>query len=499
MLVLLVLPFWISYIMRMFAWTNLLATDGYAARALNALSIDSLFGALGLMEGSDWLGGQPITVILALVYGYVPFLIIPLYASLDRLDSRLVEAARDLGASPVESFRRVILPATMPGIVAGLVIIALPMFGDFFTQDLMSGSPNTSMIGNAINAAVQGGPDKSLGAALTMLLSAFLLVFMGFYLRSVRREQRQGSAMRRDPWGRPRVLAAVTWIYIVWSLVPVLLAIRFAFNEGRSRSVSQGFSFRWFWEDPTLSVFEDPTLRAALEQSLTLAGPGDADRDAARHRARARPAALARSGLGHREPADAAAAGDPGAGVRRRPVPALHDRVLVRRARHDRAGIGHVTFSISFVVVIVRGRLQTIGPDMEEAAADLGAPPWEVLRRVLLPLLAPAVAASLLIVFALSIDDFVVSQYLAVGRRHDHGADADLRAGARGADPGAERAGDADAARDAAGARARVRRVPRRRRAASAAARPPSGSSPPSRPPSTQEVRSERRDPRRRR
>jgi ABC-type spermidine/putrescine transport system permease subunit I len=193
-LVLLVLPFWISYIMRMFAWTNLLAGDGYAARALNALSIDSVFGAIGLMDGSDWLGGQPITVILALVYGYVPFLIIPLYASLDRLDSRLVEASRDLGASPFESFRRVTLPATMPGIVAGLVLIALPMFGDFFTADLMSGSPNTSMIGNAINAAIQGGPDKSLGAALTMLLSAFLLVFMGFYLRSVRREQRQGTA-----------------------------------------------------------------------------------------------------------------------------------------------------------------------------------------------------------------------------------------------------------------------------------------------------------------
>jgi putrescine transport system permease protein len=193
-LVLLVLPFWISYIMRMFAWTNLLAGDGYAARALNALSIDSVFGAIGLMDGSDWLGGQPITVILALVYGYVPFLIIPLYASLDRLDSRLVEASRDLGASPFESFRRVILPATMPGIVAGLVLIALPMFGDFFTADLMSGSPNTSMIGNAINAAIQGGPDKSLGAALTMLLSAFLLVFMAFYLRSVRREQRQGMA-----------------------------------------------------------------------------------------------------------------------------------------------------------------------------------------------------------------------------------------------------------------------------------------------------------------
>ena len=77
--------------------------------------------------------------------------------------------------------------------------------------------------------------------------------------------------------------------------------------------------------------------------------------------------------------------------------------------------IGHVTFSVSWVVLIVRGRLVTIGADVEEAAADLGAPPCESLRRVLLPLLAPAIAAALLIVFALSIDDFVVAQYLASG------------------------------------------------------------------------------------
>ena len=190
-LVLLVLPFWISYIMRMFAWTNLLASDGYAAEALNALSIDSIFNALGLMDGGDWLGGQPITVILALVYGYVPFFILPLYASLDRLDQRLIEASRDLGASASETFRRVILPVSRPGIYAGLVLIALPMFGDYFTQDLMSGSPNTNMIGNVINGYVQGGPDKSLGAAMTMVLSAFLLIFMAFYLRSLRREQRE--------------------------------------------------------------------------------------------------------------------------------------------------------------------------------------------------------------------------------------------------------------------------------------------------------------------
>jgi spermidine/putrescine transport system permease protein len=183
LLVLLVLPFWISYLMRMFAWTNLLANGGYAADVLNALSLDRL-----LIHGGDWLGGQPIAVIMGLVYGYVPYLIIPLYAALDRIDQRLIEAARDLGAPPREAFVRVVLPLSKAGTLGGIVLIALPMFGDYYTPDLMSGSPKTAMLGNAINGYVQGGPDKSLGAALTLLLSVFLFVFMLYYLRVLRRE-----------------------------------------------------------------------------------------------------------------------------------------------------------------------------------------------------------------------------------------------------------------------------------------------------------------------
>jgi spermidine/putrescine transport system permease protein len=188
-LVLLVLPFWISYLMRMFAWTNLLDSTGYAARFLGAISFDGLLRALGLLDGTNWLGGQHITVIMALVYGYVPYLILPLYASLDRIDQRLIEAARDLGAPPISAFWRVIVPLSKTGVLAGVVLIALPMFGDYYTPDLMSGSPRTSMLGNAINGYVQGGPDKSLGASLTLLLAAFLLVFMLYYLRVLRRDQ----------------------------------------------------------------------------------------------------------------------------------------------------------------------------------------------------------------------------------------------------------------------------------------------------------------------
>ncbi len=188
LLVLLVAPFWISYLMRMFAWTNLLDSGGYAARVLHTFSIDSLFSSVGLLDGDDWLGGQPIAVILGLVYGYVPYLILPLYASLDRIDQRLIEAARDLGASPSGAFRRVVLPLSKAGTLGGIVLIALPMFGDYYTPDLISGSPKTAMLGNTINNYVQGGPDKALGAALTLLLSAFLLVFMLYYLRELRRE-----------------------------------------------------------------------------------------------------------------------------------------------------------------------------------------------------------------------------------------------------------------------------------------------------------------------
>jgi spermidine/putrescine transport system permease protein len=192
-LVALVLPFWISYLMRMFAWTNLLESGGYGSDLLHALSLDRLFDSLGLMQGNDWLGGQHIAVIMALVYGYVPYLILVLFASLDRIDQRLIESARDLGATPAGAFWRVVVPLARPGMLAGVVVIALPMFGDFYTPDLISGSPRTSMLGNTINAYVQGGPDKSLGAALTLLLSAFLLIAMLWYIRTLRAEQREAA------------------------------------------------------------------------------------------------------------------------------------------------------------------------------------------------------------------------------------------------------------------------------------------------------------------
>ena len=187
-LLLLVLPFWINYLMRMLAWINLLSPDGWATRFLHTFGIEALFQHLGLLSSDGgWLDGQASSVVIALVYGYVPFLILPLFAALDRIDQRHIEAARDLGASPFSAFLRVSLPLSTPGILAGLALIALPMFGDYYTPDLVSASPRTSMIGNQIDQFTRQGSEKTVGAVLTVLLALVLLVMMLYYLRQTRR------------------------------------------------------------------------------------------------------------------------------------------------------------------------------------------------------------------------------------------------------------------------------------------------------------------------
>jgi ABC-type spermidine/putrescine transport system permease subunit I len=178
----LVLPFWISYLMRMLAWVNLLQVDGY---------LNSLLDWLHLGGSRNWLDGDWSTVVIGLVYGYIPFFILPLYASLERLDKRLIEAGRDLGATPARVFRRVTLPLSIPGLMAASVITVLPMFGDYYTNTFLSGgSPRTEMIGNQIERDLRGSSQSQTGASLVLLLSAMLLVLMTYYLVVTVRAQR---------------------------------------------------------------------------------------------------------------------------------------------------------------------------------------------------------------------------------------------------------------------------------------------------------------------
>src|SRR5437868_2683855 len=192
LLILLVLPFWISYLMRMLAWINLLSPGGYGLRFLSDTGISTLLYHLGVIsDPTNYLGGQSFTVILALIYGYIPYFILPLYASLDRIDRSHLEAARDLGASPFRAFWHVTVPLSKTGLLGGAVLITLPMFGDYYTPNIVSQAPTTSMIGNQIDLFLHGGPQPTIGAAITILLSAFLIILMLYYMRTIHRASRE--------------------------------------------------------------------------------------------------------------------------------------------------------------------------------------------------------------------------------------------------------------------------------------------------------------------
>jgi ABC-type spermidine/putrescine transport system permease subunit I len=171
----LIAPFWISYMMRMLAWVNLLQDDGWVNR------IASLGGLFDVRV--HWLTGQPVVVVLGLVYGYVPYMILPLYAGLDRLPQSTLEAARDLGANRVASFWRVTLPMCRPTIVAAVLLTCLPMLGDYFTSDMLSASPKTAMVGNLINDSVQSPGQTGQAGAFVMLVLLATVLPMFYYVR----------------------------------------------------------------------------------------------------------------------------------------------------------------------------------------------------------------------------------------------------------------------------------------------------------------------------
>jgi ABC-type spermidine/putrescine transport system permease subunit I len=184
-LVLLIAPFWVSYMMRMLAWIDLLSPGGYVDRVLLDLHITS--------HPVDWLGGQAATVVLGLVYGYIPYLIIVLYAGLDRIDSRLLEASRDLGLGRVRTFFKVTLPLSRQTILAGMFITVLPMVGDYYTNQLLSATPNTTMIGNVIEGQLQTASQQGEGAVLSLGLFVLLLIPMIYYVVSTTRASKANA------------------------------------------------------------------------------------------------------------------------------------------------------------------------------------------------------------------------------------------------------------------------------------------------------------------
>src|SRR3712207_6742597 len=171
LIALVVLPFFVNYLIRTYAWVALLADEGVVN---------------GLLGESIRFLNTPWAVVLGLVYGYLAFMILPVYAALDRMDPALIEAGKDLYGSEWRTFAHVTWPTTSQGVLAGSVLVFLPAVGDFVAAQLLGG-PDTYMVGNLIQQQFFGAEDWPFGGALTVVMMLFLLGWMVLYLRSAAR------------------------------------------------------------------------------------------------------------------------------------------------------------------------------------------------------------------------------------------------------------------------------------------------------------------------
>jgi len=174
LLVLVILPFWTSFLVRMYAWIFILRTEGL---------LNLLLGRFGLAPLP--LLYNDFAVLLGQVYGELPFMILPLYASLEKLDRALLEAAADLGASPLRALWRVTLPLTSPGIAAGCLLVFIPSLGSYLAPDLLGGG-QTIYVGNLIQSQFAVARDMPFGSALSFLLSLTVLLLLVLFRRPLR-------------------------------------------------------------------------------------------------------------------------------------------------------------------------------------------------------------------------------------------------------------------------------------------------------------------------
>lgn len=183
LLVLAVLPFWTNYLIRSYAWIVLLNREG---------AINNLLRRLGLIEEALPLLYNEFAIVVGLVYAYLPFMILPLYAAINRLGPDLIEASTDLGAGGWRTFRRVTLPLTLPGVVAGSIFVFVYSMGNFITPDLLGGG-RTVMVGNLVYDQFLAARDWPFGSALAFILMGIMMALLSLQASLINRARRMGT------------------------------------------------------------------------------------------------------------------------------------------------------------------------------------------------------------------------------------------------------------------------------------------------------------------
>lgn len=390
---LVILPFWTSFLVRIYAWMTILKPNGF---------LDMGGQLVGLSPGTLALLNSNSAVLIGIVYSYLPFMVMPLYATLDKVDDSFCEAARDLGASAAKCFTSITIPLSLPGVMAGSLLVFIPMVGEFVIPELLGGT-GAAMIGKTLWTEFFNNQDWPLSAAIAigMLVILFvpIVLLQRVQMAAAMSEAGNGAGQRHFSWvSKISVSLGLLFIYL-----PILLVIAFSFNDSRLVTIWGGFSFKWYGTlfqniqllDSAWLSFKLACLSATIATILGVL------------------AALAL--------------------VRIRTffgkdlfnflvmVPIIMPGMIIGLAfllffvaigmprGFYTLLISHATFGMCFVAIIVQARLANFDRSLEEAAFDLGSTSLQTFSRVTLPLIFPSVLSGWALAFVLSLDDLIIS------------------------------------------------------------------------------------------
>ena len=180
LLMMVMLPFWTSFLLRVYAWKGLLMDDGWISRLLVALNADGILLRLGFLEAPGKFMNTPFSLVIGMVYTYLPFMVLPLYATLSKMDLRLLEAAADLGATPWVAFWRITVPLSKAGIIAGSMLVFIPCIGEYVIPEMLGG-PRTLMIGKVLWEEFFSNNDWPMASSVAVVVILVIIVPLALF------------------------------------------------------------------------------------------------------------------------------------------------------------------------------------------------------------------------------------------------------------------------------------------------------------------------------
>jgi ABC-type spermidine/putrescine transport system permease subunit II len=399
-----------SYVVRIYAWKTILGTNGLLNEALIRLGLISQ--PLGFL-----LYGY-FAIVVTLVYVYLPIVVLPIYAGLQDIDPRVLEASRDLGATPAETFRRVTLPLAMPAVRIAFAFAFVLSSSDYITPNLVGGFSG-QMVGNVIADQFGGSSNYPQGAALSVaLVVGFGVVLGGLALLgrvarviASRRPRRPRVVARRAPSTLARTIIRVPWsavataVLLVYLLAPLIVVTLFSFNDSDVPGIPfRGFTTVWYRQ-----VISEGDFHRVLQTSVTVALAAVAlalviGVPAAFALTRRRFLLSRAVGLGIYGPIVV-----PGVVIG---VALLTAFVYLNVILGVKTTIfAHALLIVPYVVLVMRARLASMDRRIEEAGRDLGSRPSRVLRTVTLPQILPALLGAAILGIAISLDELVVTNF----------------------------------------------------------------------------------------